>query len=90
MKNNNFWSFIVCVTSYLLDGWTDLHETFGVYNSTRDLHGVLIHFRWEARNRKYVCFRKRKSEPEREDHTLEFLSEVSRILSLLSYLPNQD
>ena len=42
--------FILCVTSYLLlDGWTDLHETLGVYTTRHGLlHGVLFNFRSEV------------------------------------------
>ena len=52
--------FILCVTSYLLlDGWTDLNETLGVYTTRLGLlHGVVFHFRSEHRNRKYGCCRK--------------------------------
>ena len=51
---------ILCVTQQLLlDGWTDLHETLGVYITRLGLlHGVLFHFRSEPRNRKCDCFRK--------------------------------
>ena len=51
---------ILCVTQQLLlDGWTDLHETLGVYITRLGLlHGVLFHFRSEPRNRKCGCFRK--------------------------------
>ena len=51
---------ILCVTQQLLlDGWTDLHETLGVYITRLGLlHEVLFHFRSEPRNRKCGCFRK--------------------------------
>ena len=51
---------ILCVTQQLLlDGWTDWHETLGIYITRLGLlHGVLFHFRSEPRNRKCGCFRK--------------------------------
>ena len=61
--------FILCLTSYLLlDWWTDLHETLGVYTTRPGLlHGVLFHFRSEPPNRKLGGFENRKSEPEIEN-----------------------
>jgi len=52
--------FILFVTSYLLlDGWTDLHETLGVYTVRPGLlHGVLFDFRTAPQNRKWAVFRK--------------------------------
>ena len=47
-------SCILCVTSYLLLGeWTDLHRTLGAYTTWPGLlHGVVVHYRSEPRNRK--------------------------------------
>ena len=56
--------FILRVTSYLqdnllLDGWTDLHETLGVYSVRPGLlHVVLFDFRTKPKNRKLAVFRK--------------------------------
>ena len=46
--------FILCVQiDLLLDGWTNLHETLGVYIVRPGLlHGVLFDFRSEPPNRK--------------------------------------
>ena len=60
---------ILCVQSYLLlDGWTDLPETLGIYTTRPGLlHGALFHFRSEPQNRKLAVFENRKSEPEIEN-----------------------
>ena len=59
---------ILCVTQQLLlDGWTDLHETLGVYITRLGLlHGVLFHFRSEPQTGNVAIFENRKSEPEVE------------------------
>ena len=51
---------ILCVRSYLLlDGWTDLHKTLGVYTTLPGLlHGVFFHLRSQPQNRKLAVFRK--------------------------------
>ena len=48
----------LCITScLLLDGWTDLHETLGVYTARPGLlYGVLFYFRSELHNRKIGYF----------------------------------
>ena len=47
---------ILCVKSYLLDGWTDLHETLGLYTTRPGLlQGVFFYFRSELHNRK-ICY----------------------------------
>ena len=50
-KNSKNWKILYF--DLLLDTWTDLHETMGVYTVRPELwHGVLFHFRSGPQNRK--------------------------------------
>ena len=63
--------FLCVQIDLLLDGWTDSHETFGVYIVRPGLlHGVLFDFRSELPNRKLAVFRTpevENTEPEVEN-----------------------